>query len=315
MSRPPFTGSLTRWVLTGGLLAGLGGAAVGTLVALEHMRPAAIRATELSYLPKGEHLKVAVLGYDELAADLLWLRAVQHFGEAVQHFGKKDHPKDEYLWAYHVVDVVTDLDPAFLAPYQVAGTILGVWADLPRESIAILEKGVRHHPEVWQLQFLLGYDYFYELCDTARAAEYLRRASRLPGAPEYLPKLAARMSVEAGDPDAALEFLGRFHQQAKDERTREALARRMKEVIAERDIRFLEGAVRRYRARHRQAPTTFQDLIKGGLLARIPEEPLGGAYVLRPDGTVTSTGLEERLRVHYKVGLNVGCERFKKVPS
>jgi hypothetical protein len=109
------------------------------------------------------------------------------------------------------------------------------------------------------------------------------------------------MTVEAGDPQAALEFLERLYVQTRDERLREGLAQRMKEVVAERDIRFLEEGVRRYKARYRKWPARLEDLVRGGIIAEIPVEPLGGAYLLGiPDGTVKSTGLHERLRAHRK---------------
>jgi len=227
-----------------------------------------------------------------MAADLIWLKAVQHFGERKQ-------TTEGYLWAYHAVDVLTDVDPKFSFAYQATGIVLGVWANLPRESIALLTKGMRHNPEVWQLPFYVGYDYFYEVHDPVQAAKYLRIASELPGAPAYLPKLAARMTVEAGDPDAALEFLQRLYQQLQDERLRESLVQRMKEVVAERDIRFLEEGVRRYKSRYGKRPANLNDLVTKGIIQQIPEEPLGGVYQLQAsDGTVASTGLSQRLRVH-----------------
>lgn len=293
MSRSALMRSSWRmWLLTGGLIGILGGAAIGTAVALEHGGPAMVGQTDLSYLPKGEYLKVAVVGYRQLAADLIWLKALQHFGVRQQ-------TTEGYLRGYHAVDVLTDLDPRFAYAYQVAGTILGVWADLPEESIAILKKGFRENPDVWQMPFYLGYDYYYELHDPATAAGYFRRAAELPGAPAYLPRLAARMTVEAGDPEAALEFLQRLYQQLRDDRLRDALVQRMKEVVAERDIRVLEEGVRRYRERYGRLPSNLGDLVTRGILDRVPEEPLGGTYVLRlPDGTVSSSVLRERMRVH-----------------
>lgn len=299
------TESLAGWLLTGGLLLVLVGAAVGVLAIVERQRPAMARAAELTYLPKGEYLKVAVLGYRQIAADLIWLKAVQHLGERKQ-------TAEGYLWAYRAVDVLTDLDPQFTMAYQAAGTILGVWAGRVQESIAILTKGMRHNPEVWQLPFLVGYDYFYELCDTASAAPYLQVASQLPGAPGYLPKLAARMTVESGDPDAALEFLKRLYDQVEDERLREPLTQRMKEVIAERDIRFLEEGVRRYKARYGRLPARLEDLVTKGIIAEIPAEPLGGVYDLNhSNGALTSTRLPERLRVHR----HVSCQRPGALPQ
>ncbi|MGH7255085.1 MAG: hypothetical protein ACREI3_04840, partial [Nitrospirales bacterium] len=120
------------WILGGLLTLSLGLVAVLNLVGLERSRPPAVRAAELSYLPKGEYLRVAVLGYRQAVADLIWLKAVQHFGTKYQ-------TKEGYRWAYHAVDVLTDLDPKFSFAYQAAGTILGVWAGLPKESIALLK--------------------------------------------------------------------------------------------------------------------------------------------------------------------------------
>ena len=287
-------GALTDWFLTWSVLLALGGSAVGVLTMVDRQRPSLVRAEELSYLPKGEYLKLVVLGYQQMAADLIWLKAVQHLGE-------KHQTRAGYLSAYHAVDVLTDVDPTFVFAYQAAGTVLGVWAGLPRESIALLTKGMRNHPEVWQLPFYVGYDYFYELHDPVMGARYFRIASVLPGAPDYLPRLAARMTVEVGDPQAALEFLQRLYQQTEDEQVRQGLARRMKEVIVERDIRFLEEGVRRYKARYGKLPVKLEDLVTREIIPKIPEEPFGGIYKLQAsEGTVASTGLSERLRVHRK---------------
>jgi hypothetical protein len=198
------------------------------------------------------------------------------------------------------VDVVTDLDPKFTLAYLAAGTVLGVWANRPEESIAILTKGMRHNPDAWELPFFIGYDYFYELCDPGSAAKYFRIASKLPGAPAYLPQLAARMTVEAGDPEAALEFLYRLYQQMPDVRAREVLERRIREVTTERDIRFLERAVRRFKDRYGKFPRDPKDLVTAQIVETIPMEPLGGSYEVRSDGTVLSTGLTERMKVHRK---------------
>ena len=279
------------WLVLGSLVAALGAGAVGAVIALERARPALAEGTAVSYLPKGEYLKVATLGYRQLAADLIWLRAVQAFGV-------REQTAEGYLRAYKAVDVLTDLDPHFTYAYQVAGTIMSIWAHRPQESIAILKKGLRENPQVWQFPFFLGYDYYYELHDPVEASTYFRMAAVMPGAPEYLPRLAARMTVEAGDPDAALEFLERLYQQVRDARLKHALIQRMKEVVVERDIRFLEEAVRRYQARFGRTPSRLGDLVARGVIVRIPEEPLGGTYVLHPGGAVSSSVLRERMRVH-----------------
>jgi len=278
------------WAAPTALLILLMVSAAAVLTMLEERRPPAIRAQELAYLPKGEHLRVAVLGYRQLTADLIWLKAVQHFGE-----GKP--LRSQFVWAYHAADVVTDLDPQFMMAYLATGTALGVWGGMIDESIAILEKGMKNIPDEWRFPFHVGYDYFYELCDSSRAAPYIRAASTLPGAPAYLPRLAARMTVEGGDADLALEFLQRVDEQSRDPRMHEALSLKMKEVVAERDIRVLERAVQEYRTRYKRVPSAFDEVIAKGIIERVPNEPLGGAYVLHDDGSVTATGLKQRLKV------------------
>jgi tetratricopeptide (TPR) repeat protein len=291
---------MRRW-LAGGLIVALGVTADGVLLALERQRPASVRAEELSYLPKGEYLKVAVLGYDQFVADLIWLKAVQYLGATKQ-------TKGGYFWAYHVVDVVTDLDPKFVPAYLAAGAILGVWAGLLYESLDLLQKGMRENPDVWQLPFYIGYDYFYELCDSARAAPYFQAAAALPGAPPYLPSLAARMTLAGGDPEAALEFLQRLYEHMDDPRLREALQQKMKEVAVERDVRLLEDGVRRYMRQYGRAPRSLDDLVERGIVSVLPEEPFGGRYEWdRSSGTVRATGRPERLDI-FRPPTMRGCQ-------
>jgi len=258
---------------------------------VDRQRQSIPKGSELSYLPRGEYLKLAVLGYRNIVADFIWLKAVQNYAG-------RNQSRAGYLAAYHAADVATDLDPDFVHAYKASGTILSVWANMPNESVAILKKGVQNNPAVWELPFFLGYDYYYDLHDPQTAATYFQKAASLPGSPGWLGKLAAKMTVQAGDPDAALEFLQRLYQATSDERTREGLLERMREVEVERRIRLLEGAVKQYRDQYGVLPKQLNDLAGKGLLATIPEDPRGGQFVIRqPDGAIVSTIPHQRLRV------------------
>ena len=274
------------------LLVVLGLASAGLLAVVDHSRVEMGKAATLSYLPKGEYLKVAVLGYHQLAADLLWL-------QVIQQIGVRNQTPESYQWIYQATDTLTDLDPKFVYAYHAVGAVLGVWGSRPQESIAILKKGLERNPTAWDLAFLLGYDYFYELGDRASAAYYLKLASELPGSPPFFPRLTARMLVEAGDPQAALDFLLRMYQNTQDARGKAALRRRIEDVTVERDLRLLETAVGRYHTSHGRWPTNLHDLVTAGILAQLPEDPGGGAYeVNASDGTVKSTRVYERMRVY-----------------
>ena len=286
------TGRVAGGVVTASLILVLGATAVGMLAAVDRGRSAMGRGVSLSYLPKGEYLKMAALGYRQLVADMLWL-------QVVQQMGVRQQTSEGYLWIYRATDTLTDLDPKFAYAYQAVGSVLGVWGGRPHESVAILRKGIEHNPTVWELPFFVGYDYFYELQDMTSAAAYFKMASELPGAPKYLSGLTARMLVQAGNPEAALEFLERMYQQAQDDRAKAALTRRIADVTVERDLRLLEEAVRRYQTAHGRLPRSLEELVTGGILARLPEDPGGGAYELNAgNGSVTSTRVRDRMKVY-----------------
>jgi tetratricopeptide (TPR) repeat protein len=248
----------------------------------------------LAQLPKGEYLKPALLGYHYLGADILWLRLVQVVG-------KKRNSADEYEWMYHALDVLTTLDPQYAYAYYAGGVTLGDLANRPDLSIRLLEKGVQANPEVWNIPFLLGYNYYFLLGDPAKGAEYIMMAARLPDGPSYLPGLATRMAAEAGNPDTALAFLEARLQETQDPEMREVLANRMKEVIIERDLRTLESAMEAYQAQHLAIPARLMDLVALGILPILPQEPFGGDYRLDPKtGSVSSSTHPERLRTYFK---------------
>jgi len=255
---------------------------------------AVVQIESLAQLPKGEYLKPALLGYHHLGADILWLRLVQVIG-------KKRNSADEYEWMYHALDVLTTLDPQYAYAYYAGGVILGDLANRTDLSNRLLEKGVSANPEVWNIPFLLGYNYYFLLGDPAKGAQYIMQAARLPDGPSYLPGLATRMAAEAGNPDTALAFLEARLTDTHDPEMREVLAYRMKEVIIERDLRILERAVEAYRTQHRALPVRLTDLVVAGALPVLPQEPFEGDYRLdHKTGAVSSSTHPERLRTFFK---------------
>ena len=244
------------------------------------------------YLPRGDVLRVASLGFHAVAADGLWLQAIQTMGE-------KSVSPESGRWIYQVLDVVTTLDPKFVQAYEVGGLALCTVVVLPEESNALLEKGMRHNPDVWQLPFYLGVNYYFELGDHAKAAEYIGRAARLPGvpAPERLANFAARLYSSSRDPQSAIDVLMQLFEQTEDENLRQALGRRIKEAIVERDLQLLERAISLYNERHKRVPDRLDELVGPGLLSNLPLDPFGEAYLYNSaTQTVRSSSVSERLQ-------------------
>lgn len=263
-------------------------------VSLDQERRMVPKLQQFMYLPEGETLRVAVLGYEQVVADLLWIQAIQAMGE-------RKVSEEAGHWIYHVLDVITTLDPRFVRVYEAGGIALVTLVVMPNESNRLLEKGIRYNPEVWQLPFYLGFNYYFEFHDDRKAAEYIARASRLPGAPAYLVSLAARLYVSARTPQDAIDFLAQTYAQTADDNVKRVLEQRLKEVVVERDLELLEGAITRYRDRYKRMPSHLDDLVGPGLLSEMPREPFGGRYLYDPQTqSVRSSTMKERLKVDDK---------------
>jgi tetratricopeptide (TPR) repeat protein len=263
-------------------------------VRIDAQRAVTPKLQRFMYLPKGEYLRVAVFGYEQVVADLLWIQAIQAMGE-------RTVTKEAGQWIYRALDVITTLDPKFVRVYETGGIVLVTLVVLVEESNRILEKGIQYNPDYWPLPYLLGFNYYFESHDDARAADYIAKASRLPGAPEYLAPLAARLYASAREPQVAIDFLARMYEQTSDENVKQVLEQRLKEVVVERDLQLLEEGISRYRKLNKRAPESLEDLVGPGLLRALPREPFGGRYLYDPrTQTVRSSEMKERLKVYEK---------------
>jgi tetratricopeptide (TPR) repeat protein len=259
---------------------------------LDQQRAATPKLQGFLYLPQGEYLRIAVLGYEQMAADFLWIQAIQAMGE-------RKISEESGAWLARTLNVITTLDPRFGLVYEVGGIALTTLVHLPEESNRLLEKGIINNPQVWKLPFLLGFNYYFDFSDDLKAAEYIARASRLPGAPEYLPRLAARLFVSAKTPQIAIDFLAQVYAQTTDENVKRVLEQRLKEAVVERDLLLLEEAIGRYRQTVRSPPEDLRDLVRKGILRELPTEPFGGRYLYDPQTqTVRSSEVKERMKVY-----------------
>jgi tetratricopeptide (TPR) repeat protein len=148
-------------------------------------------ALEVLYLPSGQFVEQASLGYRDLASDLLWFRMVQYYG------GYRMGENDIALFS-HLVDVITDLDPQFVYAYVFGALIIAQDLDQFKQGIGFLEKGVRNNPEDWWLPFELGFLNYVYARDYPQALFYFEKAARLPGAGPQAARFAAFVAAKAG---------------------------------------------------------------------------------------------------------------------
>jgi hypothetical protein len=151
------------------------------------------------YLPSGKFVKELSLGYREVAADLIWLNAVQYYGE----FRNESH---DLKYFRGLIDIVTALDPHFVFAYVFGALIVSEDAGAFNDGLDILKRGMAHNPTSWQLPFEIGFLNFVNRRDNVLAARYFELASQMPGAPEYTERFAAFVYSKAGDTEASIRL-------------------------------------------------------------------------------------------------------------
>ena len=182
-------------------------AMLALVVALQIVRDRAFAANmveqDLMYVTSGEVMKRAALSYDAIAADVYWIRALQHFGGERQ----KAPELRRFDLLYPLLDLTTTLDPLFTVGYRFGAIFLAEakpgGAGRPKDAIALLEKGIKFNPAKWDYYYDVGFIYYWHLHDYERAAEWFDRGGKIEGAPWWLRTYAAVMLTRGGDRQAS----------------------------------------------------------------------------------------------------------------
>jgi hypothetical protein len=167
------------------------GAVFGQLVVAERALPTPEPLGELAYYPSGTWLTQAALGDATSWSDLLWLRAVQYYGQHRQ-------VDNEFTKMAHVFDIITTLDPRFRSAYVFGGTSLCQEGKQFEAGVRLLEKGMHHNPREWIYPFELGFVHYVGKKDLTRATFDFAQAARQPEAPEFCERFAAWSGQKAG---------------------------------------------------------------------------------------------------------------------
>ena len=264
------------------LLVSVAGGAV-TLTAIDRMR----RKTgpeDALYLRSSTVLRRLSLGYTGLLADIYWTRAVQYFGQQ-HHDGSGD-----FRLLAPLLDVATELDPRLMPAYEFGANFLAskqpYGAGLPGAALNLMNFGIQHNPDQWRLYYNLGFLYYTEFKDYAKAADAFSRGARLPVTNEFMPILAARMAQHAGEFDTARMLWFTTYQTTKDGQIRQNAVEHLQALQVDEEVTHLEQLVEKYRAQTGKLPVTIGDLEHAGFIHGTPTDPKGNPYKLMPDGRI-----------------------------
>lgn len=244
------------------------------------------------YLRTASEVRRLAPGFDDLMADLYWLRTVQYFG-AQRAFAPDPH----YELLRPLIDITTGLDPRFELAYRYGAVFLSenrpMGAGKPAEGIEVLEAGVRSLPGSWRLRWDLGSFWFVFMQDSKQAAEVLVEASKLPGAPFWLESLAGKFLM--GDDRNAARAIWQRQYETGEGLMRENAAHHL-QVIDALDTRdSLQALAARFHDEHGRHPDELSELVAAGLVREIPRDASGAAFVYDPETGRVSIARGSRL--------------------
>jgi FimV-like protein len=233
------------------------------------------------YVQSPTVLRRIALSFDALAADVYWIRALQHYGgDRLSRDGRQ-----RYQLLYPLLDLTTSLDPYFTIAYRFGAIFLSEGypggPGRPDLAVALLKKGIATRPDDWRYYHDIAFVHYWQFHDTRTAAQWFRKARQQPGAPNWLEPVAASMLIEGGDRQSARIVL----QQILDspEPWLQQMARRS--LLQLDTLDFLDRSVRPAISRNPPPPGTpysWQWLIGRGALPGIPVDAANVPFEIEP---------------------------------
>jgi hypothetical protein len=268
---PPFL-----WVLLAVLLAG----AVGSQVVLDARPAPSVAERSVTWVRSPEIVRRLALGFDALLADIYWIRTVQYYGDTKLSTAAKK----EFELLYPLLDMTTTLDPQFNVAYRFGAILLSeAYPNGPGDpdaAIALLRKGIQATPGRWQYYHDAGFVEYWWRHDGRAASEWILEASKQPGAPGWLPPVAASMLADSGAQESARALWTELANATDQGWLRAAATRALLQLDAEVAIEQLQPVVNQYYDIRGSFPSDWPDMVNAGLIRGIPLDPAGTPFAL-----------------------------------
>jgi tetratricopeptide (TPR) repeat protein len=250
-------------------------ASAGAFMALKAATDRIVRGKQpgasIIYVPSGKFLKFATFGYRALAADLLYLWAIQYYSTPTID--------DRFDHLDHIFAIINELDPRFQDPYEVGALIAVQEARDLRSAFAILDRGAANNPDQWVYPFNAGHVALMTVKDYPLAEKYFAQTMKIPGAPDFVERLRANAMFKKGDLETSWQTWLEIFKRAPDERTKRIASNHLYNVKATIDGTALEAAAAKYRDRFGRFPADLATLVRTGFAAELPKDLDGNDYL------------------------------------
>lgn len=239
-------------------------------------------ATPVLWFQSGPLLKRISLGFNNVLADIYWMRAVVYYGS----MRLADVKTRNFDLLDPLLTFVTTLDPHFRVAYRFGAIFLTEaypsGPGRPDRAIALLERGLGVNPSQWEYMHDIGFVHYWWLRDYQAAGRWFEQAGKLPGAATWLPALAATTLAHGGDRQSSRLLWRQLLETSEGDWIRRTAQQRLAQLDAMDVLDELNRASQRFTVRVGRPPQTWRDLVTGERLRGIPLDPSGTPFVLDP---------------------------------
>ncbi len=257
------------------------------------------RSIENIVLLSPKTLKIMSLGFDNLVADIYWLRAVQYFGNPEIPKNLKD---PELVYKYF--DIITELDPKFVNAYRYGGTFISdpLPFGLNRLDIGtnLFDKGQINNPDNFRIPLEHGFQYFFYSDNKEKASELFKEASEKPNLKEKrrasIKGMAASALDKGGNRELSKKIWQEIHDSTQNEGRRNFALLNLKELNTKDLEDKLTGFANKYEETYGSFPKNVEELLILKEVKKIPKDHEGLVFYIDPETkTVKSTALNKHL--------------------
>ena len=186
------------------------------------------------YFSPPEVIQYFTFGYNDIYADLLWVRYIQNsdfcsYTHGIPTYDGKTKFSCHKGWAYHMANAITELAPRFKRPYITSSVIMGIIMGDKEGARLILDKAVKRFPDDWDVFFHAGHHYLLELNQPLVAADLLLNAAK-KGGPYWLYSLSVKLYSESGRIDIAEQMMLKIIEEDPDSSHLKTYQRRLSEI-------------------------------------------------------------------------------------
>jgi len=228
---------------------------------------------EIRFVPQQAVVDILSFDHRGLAADVLFIQTMLHSGSLMWKPFKYTFDSE---WSYQIMDLVTTLDPQYLTAYLFSGMGL---VHGPKDVLLarpILERGMTHYPENWELPFWLGYHCYIYLEDYETAGKYFWRAAHLPNAPKSYMSLLFSSLKKGGEYEKAILALKGMIKHTQNRKIAKIYHNR---IVHLENMVALQNALKKFKAIKGHPPENLNELVAEKLMDTIPKDSAGKDYL------------------------------------